>query len=287
MASRSLGTLSCMNKYSGVSGIYAITHMDSGRKYIGSAVNISKRWGEHIRQLKKNIHHSKFMQRSWDKHGHRSFSFDALLFCEKSNLIFYEQTFLDAYQPAFNSAPTAGSQLGYKHSKETRKKLSAAVKRTRNFTGKSHSEESKEKISRAKKGVKNGPLSDETKAKIGEAHRGRVRSEEYRKKISDGLKGHKQGPEQIERRARKLRGRKMSEEFKRNASERMTGVKIPELVKEKIMRAKSVWPDDTVTEVRRLLAKGLKHKEVFAITGVPTYTVADISCGRKYRLVRS
>lgn|GEM_PF-1070752 len=139
-------------------GIYQITNIKNGRRYVGSAVNISKRWREHLRQLEAGNHHSRFMQRCWDKHGGECFVFRVLICCSVESLLWYEQRALDALRPEYNSAPKAGSKLGYKHSAESRKKMSAS--RPKDFspmTGKSHSEETKRRISKAKTGVKQCP----------------------------------------------------------------------------------------------------------------------------------
>jgi group I intron endonuclease len=136
------------------SGIYEIRHKPSGRRYVGSAVSIRKRWGEHQRGLGIGRHHSRFLQRAWDKHGEADFEFKALIFCAREDLLMYEQRFLDAWKPEYNTAPTAGSQLGLKMSDEAKAKMSAAAKRTKNFTGRKHSDETKARISKAKTGVK-------------------------------------------------------------------------------------------------------------------------------------
>lgn len=153
-------------------GIYQITNIKNGRKYVGSAVNISKRWREHLRQLEDGKHHSRFMQRCWNKHGGECFVFRVILCCNVESLIWYEQRALDALRPEYNSAPKAGSQLGYKHSAESRKKMSAS--RPKDFspmTGKRHSEETKRRISKAKKGVKLGAYSRERVSKASAAMR--------------------------------------------------------------------------------------------------------------------
>lgn len=139
-------------------GIYEIRNIKNGRRYVGSAVNVSKRWREHLRQLETGKHHSRFMQRCWNKNGGENFIFRVLKACEVGDLIAEEQEAIDAIKPEYNSVPTAGSQLGYRHTEETRKKMSKS--RPKDFspmTGKCHSEETKEKIRRAKKGVKHGP----------------------------------------------------------------------------------------------------------------------------------
>lgn len=139
-------------------GIYQITNIKNGRKYVGSAVNISKRWREHLRQLEDGKHHSRFMQRCWNKHGGECFVFRVILCCGVESLIWYEQRAMDSISPEYNSNPTAGSMLGHKHSAATRKRMSES--RPKGFspmTGKSHSEETKRKISATKTGVKQCP----------------------------------------------------------------------------------------------------------------------------------
>jgi len=184
------------------SGIYLIENKVNGRKYIGSAVNIDKRWKEHRRQLTEGRHHSRFMQRCWNKHGHESFEFRTLLLCSRDNLLFYEQALLDGWKPEYNTAPTAGSMLGFKMPEDARAKMSEAAKRTRNFTGRKHSCESREKISQSRKGKGGGPMSEERRAKIGAAHKGRVITPCQRAAISAKLTGTSTGrgtltPEQV------------------------------------------------------------------------------------------
>jgi len=192
------------------SGIYCIEHIASGRRYVGSAVNIKHRWQTHLLHLRGGRHHSKFLQRCWDKYGEVAFSFRVVLLCDRRNLLWYEQALIDAWAPDYNSAPTAGSQLGLKMSDEAKAKMSLAAKRTRNFTGHRHSEETKRRISEAKRGRIYGPQSAERRAKIGAAHKGRVITPEQRARISASLTGRKQDPEVVARRNASNRGRKWS-----------------------------------------------------------------------------
>jgi hypothetical protein len=69
----------------------------------------------------------------------------------------YEQAFFDFYNPAYNSAPIAGSQLGYRHTEETRRKMSASNPRLKPNLGRKFSEEHRAKISASKSGVKQLP----------------------------------------------------------------------------------------------------------------------------------
>lgn len=190
-------------------GIYVIQHLASGRRYVGSAVSLRKRWREHINAIHRGVHHSSYLMRCWRKYGPDSFSFTVALYCDKENLLMYEQALIDFYQPEFNSAPKAGSQLGYKHRPETLAKMSAA--RMGIPTGRSivHTVETRLRISESRKGKGGGPMSEERRRKIGEAQKGRQFSAEMRARISATLTGTSTGrglltPDQV-RQVRALR----------------------------------------------------------------------------------
>lgn len=269
-------------------GIYSITNTLNGRRYVGSASSIKKRWRQHIRTLGTGKHHSRFMQRCFDKHGESAFRFEVLLYCSRDNLLMYEQALIDGLKPEYNSTPTAGSQLGYRHSDETRAKLKAA--RARNPSsprkGMAHTEESRKKISESRKGKGGGPMSDDRKVKIGAAHKGKVIPQEMRDRISKALTGLKQSAATIEKRSAKLRGRKMPEGFSESQRLRMIGSKMSDSAREKLSRSKASIPDEVVRDVRRLLGDKISHRKISDATGVTRDTVAGISCGRNYRWVK-
>jgi len=171
------------------SGIYKIqSQVRQERFYIGSAVNLKGRMDVHINDLKKNKHHSKQLQRHYNKYGESDLIFSVLIECGKEELIDKEQYFLDIYNPYFNSYKIAGSPLGSKHSDQT--KLIMSISRM----GRVISEEQKEKISGANKGHIHSDESKilmSTKRKGGTAwNKGKSPSDEYKQKISEGLKGN-------------------------------------------------------------------------------------------------
>lgn len=131
------------NKISGIYKIQSKIHPD--RIYIGSAVDTQNRWNKHISLLKRGIHHSHKLQRYFNKYPD-SLQFCVIFVCLKEDLIKYEQKFMDELSPYFNECRVAGSQLGFKHSKETIEKL----KGNKNTLGFKHSEEFKQGVSRAK-----------------------------------------------------------------------------------------------------------------------------------------
>ena len=103
------------------SGVYQIT-TPSGKRYIGSAVDLKSRWRVHKHHLRMGTHCNALLQAAWNKYGN-DISFEVLLFCSRENVVFYEQLSLDALQPELNVAKFAGNTLGYKHTEETKSKF--------------------------------------------------------------------------------------------------------------------------------------------------------------------
>ena len=196
------------------SGIYQITNQRNGKRYIGSTVNLRRRWSAHLRRLRRGQHGNQHLQRSFDKHREAVFMFSVLEHIEEpSQLLEREQHFLDMLSPEYNILPTAGSPLGCKRSIETRRRVSEARR------GKHHSEKTREKIAEAHRGK---PLSADHRAKLSKAHMGNRLSDESRRKLSIANMGH---PVSEETRRKISQGRKdqrLSEQTKRKISATLT-----------------------------------------------------------------
>ena len=110
------------------SGIYEIVNLVTGKRYIGSAINIKERWEKHKYRLRNDNHHSIKLQRSWNKHGEDGFEFNILHECDKEQLLFCEQNWIEFYgiDNLYNICPTAGSNLGRKWSEEIKRKYQIA-----------------------------------------------------------------------------------------------------------------------------------------------------------------
>ena len=198
-------------------GIYKIANTITGDFYIGSSGNINRRISEHRCTLANNVHRNIHLQRAWNKYGEQAFEFKAILLCDIKYKLYFEQGFIDLFKPVYNvatnaSAPMQGqhhttetrakqseahkgnkSALGHKHTTETRAKLSEANKGKTNALGHKHTEEAKRKLSESHSGDKH-PFygkhhSDETRAKISAAAKGKVVSEETRAKMSRAQAG--------------------------------------------------------------------------------------------------
>ena len=164
-----------------IPGVYQITNKTNGHKYIGSSINIWKRWGRHLSELRKNTHDNNYLQNAWNKYGEDNFEFGVLLFCDVENTLLYEQLCLDKLNPEYNIATDAQASFrGTKRSAETRAKMSAAKLGHKYNVGYNHSDEAKAKISKAAMGNKYGignknslgrKASDETLAKMKESQR--------------------------------------------------------------------------------------------------------------------
>lgn len=124
-----------------MSGIYRIRNLRNQKSYVGqAALTFGKRFKEHRSLLHHGKHPSKHLQRAWNHYGERAFVFEPIEELprgQKSEKEFKkalserEQFHMDALQTTdplfgYNISPRAGSQLGYRHSKEAKRKMSEA-----------------------------------------------------------------------------------------------------------------------------------------------------------------
>jgi group I intron endonuclease len=181
-------------------GIYIIRNLTNGNCYVGSSVDINKRWGRHRKSLHKGNHHSIYLQRAWNTHGEDSFNFYVAEECECGELISREQWYIDALNPAYNISKTAGSPLGVKHTDETRMKMSISAtgkfvsletRKRMSIAQKNKSKETIEKHSAGSKGNQNWlgrKHTPETIAKMSATKRGKKLSQEHKNKLSQSHK---------------------------------------------------------------------------------------------------
>lgn len=114
-------------KYS-TSGIYQITNVINGYRYIGSTSRLGHRWEDHRRTLRGNYHKNSKLQNAWNKYGEENFIFEPLYIAEINMLCSIEQWYLDSYLPEYNIAKhVLTSTLGLKISAEV--KAAWSVKR--------------------------------------------------------------------------------------------------------------------------------------------------------------
>jgi len=79
-------------------GIYKIVNLINNKVYIGSSVDIFKRWKKgHLRTLNKNEHDNKYLQRSWNKYSSENFEFEIVKICSEMLLLEMESFYLDKF----------------------------------------------------------------------------------------------------------------------------------------------------------------------------------------------
>lgn len=69
-----------------ITGIYAIIHPPTKRRYIGQSENIYKRWGIHRSCLANKRHHCTYLQNIWNKYGGSCLHFIILEECDIEEL---------------------------------------------------------------------------------------------------------------------------------------------------------------------------------------------------------
>jgi len=157
----------------GRAGIYMWTHIGTGRIYIGSAVDLSKRLTKYFSSSGlKEV--DNYISKALVLHTHSVFSLSILDYIDISDLskeearesilnckqFFLDSIFLEDVPNTYNILQVAGSSLGYKHTEESLAKFSGK-NHPRRMLGKTLSAEIKVKISEAKLG-ENNPMFGKT-----------------------------------------------------------------------------------------------------------------------------
>ena len=225
----------------GVSGVYQIKHIASGKRYIGSSAQTRIRWVQHQTDLKGSYHTNSYLQRAWNKYGPEAFRWSILEEVSPEMLLEAEQKWIDQIRPEYNIALYAASSMrGRKASEETRAKLSKALKgRISNRKGQTMSKETRKAISESLRGNTN--------------RRGKRASRETRQKMS----------------ASKIEWWEthgVSEDTREKLRRISTGKKFSEASKQKMREARLKWHreigvSEAAREKLRKSHTGKKHTE--------------------------
>lgn len=195
-----------------ITGIYRVESLCKSEKaYIGSSINIKRRWREHLRELRSNKHDNQRLQHHFNKYGEPDLVFIIVELCFPEFLTAREQYYIDKEKPYFNICRTAGSCLGLKRSEEAKEKMKGHVPWN--------------------KGTKQGPISSAHRQLLSLVHKGVPKSEEHKRKLSQGNKG-KHGVVMAEEIKQKIsaslkgrpspnKGNKWSEETRRKMDSRI------------------------------------------------------------------
>ena len=143
----------------GKAGVYCWRNLINGKIYVGSSVDLGKRFSEYysIKYLQAVLKKgNSLISRALLKYGYSNFSLEIYEYCEPAVTIPREQFFLDKLNPEYNIRKIANSFFGCIHTDEAKAKISLALKGANHpFYNKNHSEETKAKISLTMKGNEN------------------------------------------------------------------------------------------------------------------------------------
>lgn len=126
-------------------GVYGILNRITGKWYVGSSIELTKRMGRHLWELRTGRHHSQKLQRSFTKHGEHAFEFRVLLACAEKDVHLFEQRAINTLKAAahgYNVAaePKGGFMRGRQWPEGTKASRVEAMK------GFAHTDESKKRI---------------------------------------------------------------------------------------------------------------------------------------------
>lgn len=151
-----------------MAAVYSITHAETERQYIGVTSRcVETRWNEHRFEARRQRHGTHFY-RALRKYGPEAFDFKVeatLPTFDEAKIA--ERILIAMLNPAFNITAGGDGMLGYRHTAESRARMSAARKGKQPTT----------------LGLKASP---ETRAKMSASATGKPKSAEWRAKIAAG-----------------------------------------------------------------------------------------------------
>lgn len=211
-----------------INGIYKIINIIDNKYYVGSSNNILRRWRTHEKNLHEKNHYNRYLQRAFNKYGIENFVFVVVEMVNvDTNLFTIEQNYLNIAinekSKCYNASFAAGG--GCKSEGKIRVFKNGIIK---------HIHLNEESTYLKNEWIRgSGPMSQETKNKIGDANRGKQKpkfSEEHRKKLGETYKRRKSFS--ITENHKKIllnawKGKKHTEETKQKMSFDRSGEKHP------------------------------------------------------------
>lgn len=171
-----------------MTGIYCIENNVNGKKYIGQAKDIQKRWKLHKAELRRGNHYNEHLQRAWNMYGPDAFSFYVLEICDVSSLSEREIFFIKhhgSFENGYNMTEGGEGTRGCKHTQEYKDKMRSL------FKDRVFSEATLRRMSEAKKGKPQTETESRKNGRkiVSEKLKGKKFSEEHRRNLSQAMKG--------------------------------------------------------------------------------------------------
>lgn len=112
------------------SGIYLWTNLVTLDIYIGSSINLYRRFVSYfsLAHISNPVRSNSIIHKALIKYGYFNFQLEIIEYCDPSACITLEQHYINLLNPQYNVLKTAGSSTGYKHSNETLEKMRKHLK---------------------------------------------------------------------------------------------------------------------------------------------------------------
>jgi len=201
-------------------GIYKLTHKESGKVYIGQSKHLKRRLNEHKRCEKSDDKKGSqsVIRRAIKKYSFDAFDFEIILYCQEGEYMDMMETkliqFYDCLVPKGYNVRDGGNKKFI--SEEGRRRISEAN------SGRIVSEKTKLKLSKSNKEYYlNNPRNDEWNQKLSIALTGKKKTEDHKLKLSEHRKEFiKNNPDSC----KNFLGKQHSDETKKLMSEKHFGI---------------------------------------------------------------
>jgi len=185
--------------------IYLITCLITGMQYIGKTTgNLQKRWKRHCYENK-----CRYLYNAIKKYGKENFRVKPIFMCDSEILLNQKEQY---YIKLYNTLAPNGYNLteggeGGKLSEETKKKISKSLLGNQYAVGYKHTKETKAKMSLQRQGSKNGMFGLHRFGKDS-PHYGKKHSVEAKQKMSISQTGKKRSPKVLKAMSKRMQGSK-------------------------------------------------------------------------------
>ena len=174
-------------------GVYMIMNIVTKKRYVGSTINVYKRYYRHRQVWREQINDNIRMLEDAKKYGVESFVIGVIEYCEKEYLLQKEQLYFEKYKPEYNvwkwvfnaknrayTKEQIESFKGHKGPKDLKKFSEALKEAWKKRKAKFSAEELSKKMAEARRGIKH---SEETKKKFSETRKGKKKPESMKENI--------------------------------------------------------------------------------------------------------
>ena len=99
------------------SGVYLWTNLVTGKTYVGSSVNLGRRFKGYltVSHISKPNKANSLIHKALLKYGYSKFQLEIIEYCSPEICRNREQHFINLLNPEYNILKTAGSSIGFKH----------------------------------------------------------------------------------------------------------------------------------------------------------------------------